>query len=1284
MRKKRPVSKSGSTRAELQKKLELQSGQVVEIKSKLKDAQIKYRAVTQSNTELRKKESELNDLREETSSITELNEKLENELTAVGSKASVQESLSKSVISERDYLKNRNFKLSVELHDLELENQRLKSDILNSKKDLIAVKNTLSYQLGYALIFGFKSWKAFFKLPYTLVFIRKDAVKRRASTSIKSLVKVDSSPVKNIRNKAKRVAVNNSQFSTLDFDLFSNSLKKLKVACIMDEFTYNSYAPECNLLQLTPQCWLDELEIFKPDFLMVESAWRGKDDLWGSKVGHKSDEVVAITEYCKDNKVPSIFWNKEDPIHFETFISTAQLFDYIFTTDIDCVARYKAALGHDRVYFLPFAAQPKVNNPIEKYQRKDGFCFAGAYYAKYPERTKDLGNFILSFPEFKSVDIYDRNYGKTDSAYQFPKEYQPYIVGTLPFSEIDKAYKGYRYSINLNSIKQSQSMFARRVFELLASNTITVSNFSRGLRKMFGELVVTSDSGQEIVERLKDLENDAFSLDKFRVQALRKVMTEHTYQDRLAYVASKISQVEDYQLLPSAVVFSYVKTEQDFEKVVSDFKAQQYVHKSMVVVVSNGFEYQGGLSLDLIEVVAASEAEQIQLEELNSEDAWLSVFVPEDVYGPYYLTDLVLATRYSDSSTVGKKDFYYNAEGELGLTDYKKSLSYTYVNDLDARSSLHNIDSIENMNLRELATKVYNLKFTENCFSVDRFSYCRNSAGLAEATLVDIFEFDFDAGYQLSELYQLAETTAALEESVADLPVVTGKALNDLLIPSNGTLVKHNVEYDHLSLVSNIPDGKHEYWYFNKLFQPSELNDSDNFEFYLETSPGLNLQLLILYLDENKERVGHSIHPSNRNICVDLPAECHYLKFGLRIYASGMADIKALYWGYVAQQPPEIISQNNTLVLTNNYPSYDDLYKNAFVHARVKGYFQSGLEADVLRFKADAAISYHEFEGVDVVTGGEAVLEKMLASGRYQHIAVHFLDEAMWQVLVSYIDRVKVSVWLHGSDIQSYKRRTFLYETDEQLNKARAANELKQNFWKSILSPMHENLHLVFVSKYLADTVQEDLGVMLMDDQFSVIHNPIDTELFSYIEKPIEQRKKILSIRPYASKVYANDLSVKAILELSKKDYFGELEFRLIGDGPLFDEVLEPLRKFSNVIIEKRFLSRSEIANLHKQYGVFLCPSRMDTQGVSRDEAMSSGLVPVTNAVAAIPEFVDQESGCLTKSESYIGLANAIEKLYLDENKFSAKSECASKKVLKSLTLKEITMKEKNRLSINL
>ena len=50
---------------------------------------------------------------------------------------------------------------------------------------------------------------------------------------------------------------------------------------------------------------------------------------------------------------------------------------------------------------------------------------------------------------------------------------------------------------------------------------------------------------------------------------------------------------------------------------------------------------------------------------------------------------------------------------------------------------------------------------------------------------------------------------------------------------------------------------------------------------------------------------------------------------------------------------------------------------------------------------------------------------------------------------------------------------------------------------------------------------------------------------------------------------------------------------------------------------------------MHKKNGIFMVPTRLDSQGVSRDEAMSSGLVPITNNVAAIPEFVDDTCGML-------------------------------------------------------
>ena len=1243
-------------------------------KNLLDDARVKYRNVTRQVAEYKEKLHSLGETLEVVKQnrdslelqVISLNSQLElltESLHEKDSLLTVKAAVSQSLQSEQEYLKLEFLRSKIAHHEVRLELSRVYDELEKQRVKSAKVKNSLSYQLGYALIFSTRSWKEFISLPFKLLSLKKIANERRVLSDSQ---RVPISPVREVvgLNGYDDVlhAARAIEKLVLDTgDGIVSALRRLKVACIMDEFTYLSYAPECNLMQLTPKNWLAELESFRPELLMIESAWRGKNDLWGAKVGHMSQEVLSIVEWCRNNKVPTIFWNKEDPVHFETFLNTAKLFDYVFTTDIDCISRYKTALGHERIYFLPFAAQPKVNNPIEKYQRRDAFCFAGAYYAKYPERTRDLGDFLLSLPSFKPVEIYDRNYGKSDPNYQFPAEYQPFIVGTLPYSEIDKAYKGYYYSINLNSIKQSQSMFARRVFELLASNTITVSNFSRGVRAIFGDLVFTGDSGSELVRRLKNVAGNPLKVKQLRLMALRKVMLEHTYQDRLAYIYSKVSSTPLESMLPAICVIGYSRSIDGCVTLMQHFARQEYDNKRLVIVTPNGLDTFGLEFQDNVTLLSASEAEQTSLRKTCA-GAWLSVMVAEDYYGPHYLTDIIIATRYTKAQVIGKGAFYKVKDGELQLNNGE--CIYQELAELPARSSLAFGSLIPESNLREWVTSLYTYKYENVCaFSVDEFNYCMNGAENAER--FDAFKVPkLVTGYPLAELNQVAENCQPFERGVDELPALSATVLNKLLVPAKNTQVSALMENGLLTLTSSLPDGKHEYWYANREHHLDELNVKDGkLRLHMETTPGLNLQFVLFFMDGNKERLSHVVKPANRNVEVSLPPGTVSVKFGLRIYAAGSASLSSFILYFKPQTPCQQLACSPYLVITNNYPSYNDLYKNAFVHSRVKAYKETGVACDVFRFKADSPLSYHEFEDIDVTTGGAEALEVQLRHGRYKHIVIHFIDRGIWEVIKNHLDKVQVTVWTHGADIQSYERRAFLYDTPEQHAKAQALSDARLSLWREMLSPMHPNLKIVFVSRYLAETSMEDLGVQIPSNQYTIIHNPIDTDFFEYKPKPAEQRKKILSIRPYASRVYANDLMVKAILELQKYEFFKELEFRIIGDGPLFDEVLAPITGLENVIIERRFLNRYEIKALHQQYGLFMCPTRMDTQGVSRDEAMASGLVPLTNAVAAVPEFVD--SGCAISgpNESFNEIVSGVIELFSSESNFLEMSSRAAEKV---------------------
>lgn len=1201
-------------------------------------------------------------------------------------------------------------KQQLRLKELEFEGHKLGSELKLAQDEKAAVQRALSamrtsqtYQAGMYVRAASGSIKEALKLPVRLWRLRKQAVGQESSMAVGVTRATNNQPVLRPATEIDRKALHTAGFA-------QRPSRQLRMACVMDDFTYGSYAPECELLQLTPQNWHNELENFQPEVLFIESAWRGKDELWGSKVGHCSQELQGIVAWCRQRHIPTLFWNKEDPVHFETFLTTAQLFDFVFTTDMDCIHRYKAALGHEHVYFLPFACQPAVHNPIEKYVRKDAFCFAGAYYVRYPERTRDLESFVKELPAHRPLEIYDRNYGKDDPNYQFPAEYQPHIVGTLPFTEIDKAYKGYRYAINLNSIKQSQTMFARRVYELLGSNTLTISNYSRGVRLMFGDLVVTSDSGSEIRRRLEQLESESMG-DRLRLAGLRKVMSEHTYADRLNYILEKITNQPRARELPAFTVIAMANDQHEAQAIITNAQRQKGVELEVLLVCGNSLKVEAAQAL--LEssslrgrTVSGKTLRKQHLQELAGEQRWVCGMHAADYCGAHYLLDMALATRYSNAQVIGKAA-YYSADEQGAAVLHDAECAYHTGQQLAARRSVIHPALAQTLSAWEWLQALDDLKYSvADQLSIDSFNYCEGAGGNAASGITaQVDDVAINQGISMADLGAMAEAIVPMQSDLEHAPWLDGAQFAHALLGEpftwlNGHGLAGSKDEERsvrltrneaisarlvgplLEIDSQLPDGKHEYLYAAKDLPLASLQEqlgattSQRVPLHLQIDPGLNLSLVVLYLDAGKQRLGHEVLQANRNTYFTPLDGTHYVRLGLRVYAGGSCKIHRLVLGHLDLEPANILGQSDVLLLTNHYPSYDDLYRNGFVHSRVKAYREYGVSVDIFRLRKDQPINWHEFQDIDVTTGSQQALRRMLASGRYRHILVHFLDPDMWDVLKDFIDIIRMTVWVHGADIQPWYRRKFNIETPEQEKAAVDASEKRMAFWRALLNPMPDNLQMVFVSNYFAEEVMEDLGFRLPGERYHIIHNPVDTDLFSYVEKDPEQRKKILSIRPYSSKVYANDLTVKCIEELAREPFFEELAFHLIGNGALFDEVVEPLKKYANVKLEKRFLSQYEIAALHKDYGVFLCPSRYDTQGVSRDEGRASGLVAIVSNVAAIPEFVDLDSGVLVEDGDYAGLARAVSGLYKDEELFMRLSENSVERVRKQVGKKHIVCEE--------
>ncbi|MBC2327794.1 CgeB family protein [Listeria booriae] len=523
---------------------------------------------------------------------------------------------------------------------------------------------------------------------------------------------------------------------------------ELRVACIFDEFTRTCYDKEVHLISFTPDNWEEVLEREQPHLLMVESAWHGNEKTWEYKIGRYANQdrsaLLGLLDWCRQNEVPTIFWNKEDPIHYDKFIDTAKLFDYIYTTDADMIPKYKTAAGHDNVFAQSFAIQPEMHNPIKLYpQRIDKMCFAGSYYAnRHEDRRRDMDQ-ILGITQKYGLAIYDRNFERHSPDFQFPTQFLPNVLGSLAYNEMNIAYKGYKYMLNINSIKGSPTMFSRRVFEGLACGTPIISSYSKGIQRMFGDLVLIAETEESLEEKIQIITTDEAVYQQKALEGIREVYHHHTYKHRLHMMLEKLGIHLD-QTPKAVTVLSVVHSKADIEAVKANFDRQAYPNKQLILFATM---FDG--VTDLMNIYNTSDCSIYTMSYMNHyqklqeivSTEFMSYMSGEHFYGEQYLTDLFLATEYTEADVIGKKNYFEFTNEQLREVAVQED--YEFVNSMTYHTALLKTKIPFMGNVQQLLTRMEQDESMDDyfrqgvtLFSSDKFNFVKSGVH-ASQRLID-------------------------------------------------------------------------------------------------------------------------------------------------------------------------------------------------------------------------------------------------------------------------------------------------------------------------------------------------------------------------------------------------------------------------------------------------------------------------------------------------------------------------------------------------------------------
>lgn len=443
------------------------------------------------------------------------------------------------------------------------------------------------------------------------------------------------------------------------------------IAAVLDDFSIQSFSDTANIWQIDPRRPEIDLDFVNFDFLLVESAWSGNSARWRymvtSKVGPKAP-LIKLVEECKKRGIPTVFWNKEDPPHFDEFLQTASLFDFIFTSDAAMIPHYQAKVPHSQVDLLRFAAAPSIHTPARTTNYREGdIAFAGQYFAhKFPERRQQMETLFPPATRF-GFSIFSRALGG-DTRYQFPHPYDQNVKGSLPYEHMVEEYRRYKIFLNVNSVVTSKTMCARRVFELTAAKTAVVGTSSAAVRSVFNDdEVLLADNSQDILGIYTKLLHDEKYRRVVTQAAWRKTLSNHTYSHRVEQIQQAINGNSTDETFHLHLLLGTNADENVLAMQLRSLENQVYLFNEPVSVTVSL------IGSGLPSTKEVSHLSSIKILSIDSIDLYGNAhigFLAADVkIGKYYLNDLVLTLKQQNTMFVSK--ILVNGLGEL--RDYEES-----------------------------------------------------------------------------------------------------------------------------------------------------------------------------------------------------------------------------------------------------------------------------------------------------------------------------------------------------------------------------------------------------------------------------------------------------------------------------------------------------------------------------------------------------------------------------------------------------------------------------------
>lgn len=434
---------------------------------------------------------------------------------------------------------------------------------------------------------------------------------------------------------------------------------------------------DAHLSEIPEDGWKAALPPGKYAFLLMETVWEACNRQWRYALtcdGGKQAAVEALVSHCRSISLPVVVWFRESRAHYQQFAWLAALADRTYSSSMELLECLRRDFPARRIGLLAPAIQPALHNPLRSCRLVNAtkaleqrILFDGWWDLRgntdEHDRLRELTRRGLLVAEsewdFANIRLGD-----------FP-EFQNFVIGCLGREEKLAANRLFGAEVFLGQPLAGAWRAERSMLRAAAAGSLVAR--LDGATPFPPDLQLPDEAAVGQLEAMVSLLSDPLKRAAWSHRVWRTLASRHTFAHRLQQIADELMLSARFVPEQERIACLMVTMRPELlAGSIECFRRDVYPHKELIVVVNRddctAADFRGLVrEEDPVRIYVAGRSRSLgaclNFAAAQTDAPLWAKIDDDDLYGPNYLSDVMLYRRATPLKVFGKPPVFGYLEG---------------------------------------------------------------------------------------------------------------------------------------------------------------------------------------------------------------------------------------------------------------------------------------------------------------------------------------------------------------------------------------------------------------------------------------------------------------------------------------------------------------------------------------------------------------------------------------------------------------------------------------------